>query len=164
MTRDTVVAASSIAGAVLFGRLGLAALEARLGPLPVGSESVLWAYVLAACVAAVTLGAWSRRADPSRGFDFGLLGGYGAMLIAGVLTLVVWFGLFYGTGAYEKGGYSRLMTGLLALLLITAFALTIAARLVASASRRDLWRVASFVGLGLFAFLAVLVALPLVFS
>lgn len=160
MTRDTVVAASSIAGAVLFGRLGLAALEARLGPLPVGSESVLWAYVLAACVAAVTLGAWSRRADPSRGFDVGLLGGYGAMLIAGFLTLVVWFGLFYSSGAYEKGG--RLMPGLLALLLITAFALTIAARLVASASRRDLWRVASFVGLELFAFL--LVALPLVFS
>lgn len=159
---DPLAGAISLMGVLLFARLLLALLDARLGPLPAGAELLLWAYAVAAWVAAISLGVWSLRSG--RGFGSGLLGGYTAMLIAGLLTLVFWLGLFYGAGTYEKGGYGRLIFGLLALVLTTAGALVIAARLVVQASRRDIPQVAAFVGLVLLGLLAGLVVLPTIFS
>lgn len=138
MARDVVTAIGSIPAVGLFALLSLASLKALLGPLPVGGESVLWVFAIASCVAAIGLAAWSRSLDPARGFGRGLLSGYAAMLIAGVITLLVWLRLFYSSGAYEKAGYERLMTGLLVLLLVTVSALAIAARFIARTARTSL--------------------------
>lgn len=148
----------------LLGRLSLALLEAWLGPLPTASDLVLWAFVVASSVAAVSLAAWSRRSLGGQGFAFGLLVGYWAMLIAGALTVVMFVGLFYGSGVYEKGGYGRLMAGLLVLLFNTTAGLVVAARVVGGAMTKSAWRIASTVGLWILGFLIALLVLPAIFA
>lgn len=142
--------------AVATAAAAIRSAEALLGGLPAGSELVAWAFVAAALVASMSVSHWAhaeRGASPLAAIVFRALV---IFAVAGFITAIAWYGLFYASGSYDKGGYQRLATALGLLVVGMVISAVVAARLIANASGRDTRRIATVVALMLLTFLVSL--------
>ena len=149
-------------GTMVIVTCAVVALATRgVGELPAGAELVGWGFAVSASVAAIALGYWARRRNPNRTLIWGTWRGAVAMVSAGLLTVLTWSLLFYGSGSYDKGGYARIAVALLFLFGSMVVAIVLAARVLARATLRDLVPLAGVVTIALLSFVGTIVLLPI---
>jgi hypothetical protein len=121
---------------------------------------VAWSFGVSAVVAALMVATWARRGRIDQAFVTAVVRRLAPFAFAGLLTVIVWYALFYGSGPYEKGGYERLASAFALVVAAMSVAVVAAARLVARATIRDAARIAKVVAVTMLAFVGTF-ALPM---